>query len=442
MFSFRKALRTLCMVLITAASLDSGAAGQAIPLVRLQGKDGETISYRLQVSGDFISEGLKLAWVDAHGPGAWLETNQRDVYAQLEPGDLITAVNEVKFQNREQFGSILGQGALKNRTVSITVRDGGNNVESTYVARPIRVKALPPAKKKIPVEMRATNVRAIIVGQTADPTIGKAVEASIEQLKALLQLKNGTLPSRGLEELIELVILTGNDASPKKILSEIVRMEVKRTEALLFIYLGHGAYDPTKIPPGFNDVSGGHYFALSNTAGQDLMRAVVGNELLKKQPRLLVMISDACNVNVPAQVPRRPQDIDAYEGDNWALGNLLLDYEGSIDLNSARRDSFGWCDNGTGLWFTHALCQVADPTRYQGDFVTWPDFLATVTKESNRLFLERQRRDPNNVDLQRQTDLSPQVFFYSAERTDLLPVPRVPLGSIAPPNLRAVPSGG
>ncbi|MCC9607639.1 hypothetical protein LOC68_11730 [Blastopirellula sp. JC732] len=406
--------------------LSYGQEAPPIPLVAHRDANGIAIEYRLGVQGEFSQAGgLKISWVDDNGPCQWMRAEQGNGYSALQVGDTILSVDDTILRTLDQTRKLVTQGAIDNSgTVRVTVVDETTKRRSRYIVSPTRLKFLPEAKRKIPENIRASGVRMIIVGQSSDPDIGVAVETSVGKLISLLEFDRNRIVNRdlmpfgesvALPELKEIALLTGDQAAAGTIVQTIRNMNVQPTEAFVFFYFGHGAFRPNAQP---DDPSGGHYFAMRNTTGSDLPRTVVAKEIWKKGARLSVLISDSCNVEAPIVSPYYPPQ-DSYSGDNWALGNLFLDHAGGIDINSASRNSFGWADDGTGLWFTHAFCQVADPTKYgDADFVGWGTFLMHVASVSDAYFQERKRGAPNNQALSEQENLLPEAFNISLIRTD------------------------
>jgi hypothetical protein len=76
--------------------------------------------------------------------------------------------------------------------------------------------------------------------------------------------------------------------------------------------------------------------------------------MLAKRPRLLVLISDTCNVR-STYMPK-PKVGAPMEAESTTLVKLLLDHRGFVDLSGSARGQFGWYA-GSGI-FTASLYQA------------------------------------------------------------------------------------
>jgi hypothetical protein len=270
------------------------------------------LEYRMLIRGDFLATGgFSLAYVDPHGPGAWMFTsnNQRAI---LEAGDIVVAVNNLRLKTPADYYTELNKAGVQKGVVRLTVRDVRTGKEFTYTAHPALVQIIGPAPVK-PPGGRATAVKILLIGLTDDPSIGPAITVSIERMKSLFTQIPGY-------DKNHLRVLIGKEVTAPNILKAVDDTRVGPTETLFVYYLGHGAYDPNKAA---NDPSFGHHFQIP---GGDLMRKVLLDRMKAKKAQFTALISDTCNVRSIAN----PAPLHYYKtipsGPNWLLGNLLRDY--------------------------------------------------------------------------------------------------------------------
>ena len=365
------------------------------------------LHYRLLIAGEFLPRGgLKVLSVNPAGPGANLIDVRRRNRGILDRGDVITRVNGTTLKSPLDYYKALNESGERKGIALITVRDVNTNRESDWRARPARVVVI--GKPPTAPEDRASAVKVLIVGDTDDPSIGKMITVSIEKVRERLE----NAPRLATDNIR---LLTGKDVTAKNIVAEIDRLRVKRDEALLYYHLGHGAYDESYA--GDDRESNGHYFAIGNNRG-NLLRKTVRNRLLAKKARLTVLLSDTCNIKAPAlPPPEYAEKSRVLDGQNWLLGNLLLDHTGVIDVSGSSKDEYGWFSTDIGGWFSSSFVETTNPKVFAGrKFVTWDLFVKETANQTSTIFKERKGRILESPDL-----VSPTVLTQIRDQKDQRP---------------------
>jgi hypothetical protein len=117
----------------------------------------------------------------------------------------------------------------------------------------------------------------------------------------------------------------------------------------VFVYYeGHGAYHPNAPQ---SDPSKGHYFALPDN---ELDRADLTAQIMKKRPRFVLLLSDCCNAEGSIKVRRRAVfETKTKSVTGWTgLEELLLSYRGIVDATASSRGELSWFSDDVGGWFT------------------------------------------------------------------------------------------
>ena len=131
------------------------------------------------------------------------------------------------------------------------------------------------------------------------------------------------------------------------ILEAIERCPAGEKDAIFFYWCGHGAYDDD-----------GHYLFMPKGRGRPTMyRKEILNALHRKNPRLVVFITDSCHTYLPpcamSWVPGMPSPrfLETEAGIPRLYVTLFFTYSGTLDMNSSSPDQ---------------KSDIMDPTKYQG----------------------------------------------------------------------------
>jgi len=90
---------------------------------------------------------------------------------------------------------------------------------------------------------------------------------------------------------LELIVMDMDEITPDNILQTVQQTKLSAEDTLVFYYPGHAANDAG---------NGEHYFQLKDRSGNnvELQRRTLLAEMKKKQPRLTVLLTDCCNIEL------------------------------------------------------------------------------------------------------------------------------------------------
>lgn len=213
-------------------------------------------------------------------------------------------------------------------------------------------------------------VYALVVGDTTPAAQwGKLMPNITLDLLNMYVMLSENLPKPQLQ-LVTLDLEHNENATPQAILKGLDHLHPSSNDTLLVYFTGHGAADDH-----------GHYFSL---AGGKLYREELKREMLNKNARLTVLLSDCCNVRsdgrsfmAPAprvEVPKTPTPL---------FQSLFLKPHGLVDVNGSSPGESAFftsekqaLDEMPGSLFTKALTEYAH--RNQERQPTWNDLLSEV----------------------------------------------------------------
>ena len=208
--------------------------------------------------------------------------------------------------------------------------------------------------------------------------------------------------------------LVGASCSAASITNAIDNLNAGPDDAILVYFIGHGAYDSS---------SGGHFFDFNTN---DLPRNQVSNRLQNKGARLTVFVSESCNKVGQARLARGVTFGPGQGQQKRALQDLLMNYRGTVDVNSTQQGQLGWGD-GNGGYFSQKLFSNLDANPSNAN---WQDLINQVGQQANTMFQDyRQQKlnqyasnpvalnDPNEfsikTDLDSQSQMTPAIYQMS-----------------------------
>ena len=220
-------------------------------------------------------------------------------------------------------------------------------------------------------------LHVVLVGDTADPTIGGSVSHDLEMLTYLLS----NLPPTKCS----VKVLSGDEASPSTVVDSINQLEVRPNDALLVYYSGHGVYTEGQ----------GHVLTMGNG---DLTRDELRKTVLAKKPALSVIITDSCSVYYPEALRAGAPLLNVA-----FLRYLFYRQKGVVDVSSSAEGEVAYCTESGGL-FTKELINMFyrsndDLDSNQDGVPSWGEVLAylqqalTPTNKGGVPYSEHIRKD-------------------------------------------------
>ncbi|MEM7456694.1 MAG: hypothetical protein AAF456_20285 [Planctomycetota bacterium] len=249
-------------------------------------------------------------------------------------------------------------------------------------------------------------IHLIICGQSG--TTNAAFNSTIE-----VNLTRFTDPAIGLLSMVgpqftaSETILEGSNCTSDRILSTINNLNVNPNDAIFFYYTGHGA-----------NWNNRHYFQLRGNAngGNDLPRSDVEQALKRKNVRLAVLISESCNRESRANVAMASPSAGTFNT-LTQLEDLLLNYRGFVNVNSADDGQLGWGTRVEGGFYSMKFGQMlANFAPGNG----WNHDLRMIGEAANQKFQQfRQEKINAGVappELVNQQSMTPKIYEMQVQR--------------------------
>ena len=275
---------------------------------------------------------------------------QGDLWAQTYPHVATWPLQQPVYRLRIQGEFLVGGGLM------IVAADP--NGSGARLRGPLGVVSAPGTGPSPSTSIPGTTtlgVKALVIAHTTDPAISLSTLAYAENVCHLLLAIPGVEPQH-------VRMLAGPQVTAGNILAQVAALPVAAADTLFCYYVGHGAYDPRFAG---TDPSQGHYLDLPT---DDLLRSQLREQMLAKHARLTVLVTDSCNLQLPAQ-PTGPRAVTPTSAllDKPTLSVLFDNYAGIVDVNGSSRGQAGWSNPFGGI-FTTSVCheRATDPLRRKG----------------------------------------------------------------------------
>ncbi|MDR2704249.1 MAG: caspase family protein [Planctomycetaceae bacterium] len=183
--------------------------------------------------------------------------------------------------------------------------------------------------------------------------------------------------------------IADSNLSEIKILDSINNVPAQKDDCIILYYSGHGAFDERQ----------GHYFQMQN--GTSPLRSTFLNALKAKDVRLVVFITDCCNVQANIPAPKTGSG-GLMSTDKTAIFSplfrtLFLESQGLADITAAKIGQcsfiYGKADK-RGSIFTWQLCRILEHEKNTQK--NWQTIFDMVAVASNRDF---RNENPKGVEI-------------------------------------------
>jgi hypothetical protein len=241
-----------------------------------------------------------------------------------------------------------------------------------------------------PARAEAARVRILLLSDRSGDAKEKQRRAiTLNRLRSVLKRSLG---KQGLGKRYTLEVLAGPRITPASVLNYYRRLRTGPNETLVFYGNAHGATDPRQ----------GLYLHL---AGQKLFRAGLKRAMLRKRPRLIVILTDTC-AGVPRRrepkvkiKPWRPSSRRRAMGNGLVLRQLFFQHRGIVEINAAKMGYKSYGNTKIGDFFTRALGNLIEQRagwidRNKDGFVTWSEFYKALDREARRVSAEHGLYQP------------------------------------------------
>ncbi|MDO4627775.1 MAG: PDZ domain-containing protein [Planctomycetia bacterium] len=187
-------------------------------------------------------------------------------------------------------------------------------------------------------------------------------------------------------EQLKVTDIDGTMVSPNAIRQAVNALQAEENDTIVFYYSGHAAYDSD---------NGGQFFQLFDEKDnrENITRAEIRELMLRKNTRLVVLLTDCCNVFDENR--KFGLKMGAMRGTVNTLApvidKLFFKTEGVVNITSSQVGQYSYALQD-GSIFTVALIQTLEKVNHdllKNDKVTWYEMLNQLSITANVLFKEK-----------------------------------------------------
>lgn len=219
--------------------------------------------------------------------------------------------------------------------------------------------------------MADVRLKALLIGDTNDRTIGESVSADIASYKKMMSDIRDALAVKDVS--CDVDIYTGNNCSYEKLNAYLNDLRCDG-DVILVIYNGHGARsheDNSKFPR----------MCLGSDYIQKWMKvSELMASLRAKNPRLVVVITDCCNSYFDRSLGYNEKGFGIFtsHGNGDGFRKLFLNYKGEVCLCGASPGEYGWALQQGGMLSLNMM-QVMYMYDAKGDAASWDNVMRDIS---------------------------------------------------------------
>lgn len=186
---------------------------------------------------------------------------------------------------------------------------------------------------------------------------------------------------------LNLIVMDRSKVDPENILKSVTQFDVKADDTLVVYYSGHAAHDVG---------NGGHYFQFRDGNGKtsELTRRTLLAKMQEKNARLLVLLTDCCNVEMESTGERKekPQEYPGKLPNQIAplFQTLFLNAKGVVDITSSKKGEASFIDSSEkkrGSCFTYPLAALLEKHK-DNLTMNWPKLVQELKIDVQKAFEE------------------------------------------------------
>jgi hypothetical protein len=346
-------------------------------------------------------QGILVDTVTPGGPATKM-WNQQFSTAWIDPDDEILSVNDFQTHDVDSLRAAIQTTAANDGVGTITIA----NHQKNGAIEQYNFRANAVGSRKI---------HYLVIGQSN--TGHKSFDGMVS--KSLADL-DSTFRHIGHDMLGSARFVTGRQCTANHIKAALKDMHPKQNDAVIVYILAHGAYDQK-----------GHFFQLEATqaepsdtsAGKNMYRQEISKILAEMNVRLSVFISESCHSFGQFQRPdyRPAASTGATIGGLTPLEDLLLNYSGTIEINAAARDQFGWASSVYGGMYSYNFSKKLTSTGLNPED-GWRNILETVGQSTNLLYQNIRAAAVSSGNAPQamvdQKQLTPTTFQFQISKDD------------------------
>jgi Caspase domain len=200
--------------------------------------------------------------------------------------------------------------------------------------------------------MDATTLHTIIIGDTLDESIGETVEVDIHKIRKEMQ-EIAYYTEMNLNE----TLITGTDVN-HTIIDRVDRLQVDSDDVVFIYYSGHGYRRENS-----KDNQWPNFYLSSENKG--INQYDLTNRMVKKNPRLVLSLADACNNRIPDKwappvIKKRAMKFHNEGALTRNYCKLFLESSGTIIISGASPGYYSYCDWVNGGHYTCYFLTLLD----------------------------------------------------------------------------------
>jgi hypothetical protein len=220
----------------------------------------------------------------------------------------------------------------------------------------------------------AQKIHLVIAADTnASGGVGAITQIDQYNIKQLFQTN---IP----DPQLNIVTIPAEKMKKSEIFQIIDSLEISNEDTLIFYYSGHGAFD-RQNQQQFLQLS------LDNLYRSELLKHII-----QKSPRLSVLLTDCCNIQVDGVTTRRISKEINFPQEISPLFKFLFVYcKGVVDITSSKLGEYSFCDNrkenNRGSCFTYPLIELMNNNKDNAQ-MDWGKLVEELTPKVNDAFKE------------------------------------------------------
>lgn len=224
------------------------------------------------------------------------------------------------------------------------------------------------------VMARSIQVKIFVFGDTNDASIGQSVATDIKSYKKLAADIKAAVKKDNVSTTLD--VYSGDNCSYSKLDAYLNNLSCE-DDIVIFIYNGHGGRshkDDSKYPR----------MCLASHYESNWMKiSDLNDRLRKKNPRLMVVVTDCCN----SYYDRKGGDNESAYGasynssDGEGLRHLFLHFTGEVCITAASPGEYGWGTNQGGL-LSLSFMDAIYKFDAKGNAASWQDLIQKVSNDT------------------------------------------------------------
>ncbi|MDR2754590.1 MAG: PDZ domain-containing protein [Planctomycetaceae bacterium] len=197
----------------------------------------------------------------------------------------------------------------------------------------------------------------------------------IDQHK-IKQLFESNIP----DSQLKITMISAEEMQGSNILKTIDSLEISNEDTIVFYYSGHGGFDRQKQEQFLQ-------LKLGNLYRPELLK-----HIQQKQPRLSVLLTDCCNVQIDVMgtVQERQSEVITFPQEISPLfATLFFHCKGIVDITSSKLGEYSGCDvkKNRGSCFTYPFVDLMKAHKDNVE-MDWDKFVAELAPKVDEAFKE------------------------------------------------------